>query len=99
MSELDKGFQPIKRNSKKKESSPEPETQVIKNVAVKLPENLVNKINDYGFWEAKNQTDVIEEALTDFFKNMDVKPMPEAHKKKMEENAKKRIAGMRKKKY
>lgn len=94
MTQLDSGFEPIKRKPKSEET-----TEKVKNVAVKLPEDLVDKINDYGFWEAKNQTDVIEEALRTLFEGKDIKPMPEAHRKKMEANAQKRRAGMRKKKY
>lgn len=97
MSELDEGFKPLNRQLggiPQKQHEEEKEKK-LKNFAVKIEEDLVDKVNDYAFWEGYSQSEVIEQALEEFFQSREVKPMPERVRKKMEEQARRRRKGRR----
>lgn len=97
MNELDEGFKPLNRqlDGIAPKQHDEGKEKKLKNFAVKIEEDLVNKVNDYGFWEGYSQSEVIEQALEEFFQSREVKPMPERVRKKMEEQARRRRKGRR----
>ncbi len=65
----------------------------LKNFAVKIEADLVDKVNDYAFWEGYSQSEVTQQALEEFFASRQVQSMPEKMRKKMAEQARRRRNG------
>jgi broad specificity phosphatase PhoE len=95
MSDLEEGFKPLKRKKKDENNNNElvHREKKFKTFAVKIDQDIIDKVNDYGFWEGRSQAEIAEEALKEFFDKREVKPMPEPVRKKMEDQAKRRRRG------
>ena len=67
-----------------------------KTLAVKLDASLIDKLNDYVFWTPQNQSEVVEQILSDFLDGQRIEPIP-SHIKEQQERAKLRRQAGRKK--
>lgn len=76
--------------------STEQKEKKLKTLAVKIDSDIVDKLNDFVFWAPKNQSEVVEEVLSNFLNSQDISPIPEAVKEKQNRAKQKRREGMKK---
>ncbi|WKN46518.1 hypothetical protein [Tunicatimonas pelagia] len=70
--------------------------QKSKTLAVKISSKVIDTLNDYVFWTPNNQSEVVEQILSDFLDKQDIQPIPQHIKDQQERAKQKRQAGMKK---
>lgn len=77
---------------------PLPAEPALKTLAVKIDSKVIDKLNDYVFWAPKNQSEVVEQILSEYLEGKKILPIPEQIKEQQERAKQKRRAGMKSKK-
>jgi hypothetical protein len=77
---MEKEFEPLampEKKGKTKRIDREASFVITTRMCVDMPENLVEKIKDYAYWEGYNQQEILLHAVTQFFSNKTIKSRPE----------------------